>query len=201
MNEKFKIKNKGLTRTAKQGGFTLIETLVAVLILTISLSAILTLITSSIFYARYAKNETIATYLAQEAIDHIRNDRDTMAFQGGDWLGFLDDYGYTQQARCFSLEGCYLDANQWGMSNKPKKCDANTGCDYFYYDESATGGTYYNYNKNKGVPSFFRRTIKMNTDSPANGIDELIVEVKIEWLNGGSPRSQTLTTSLLKWQQ
>ena len=68
MNNKKFFKNKS--------GFTLLETLVAIMLFVIALSALLALVRDSVTSATYTKNDVVATYLAQEGIDYIRNIRD-----------------------------------------------------------------------------------------------------------------------------
>ena len=74
-------------------GFTLIETMVAITILVVAVSAPLTLAAQSLFAAFYAKDQTTAFYLAQEAVEVVRNKRDSnmLAFLGGESRGWLDD--------------------------------------------------------------------------------------------------------------
>ena len=57
----------------KNTGFTLVETLVAISIFTISILGMLSVLASSIANTTYAKQKMVATYLAQEGIEYIRN--------------------------------------------------------------------------------------------------------------------------------
>src|ERR1035437_5439116 len=61
----------------KNRAFTLVETLVAIAIFTVSLVAIMSVLASSITSTTYAKQKMVASYLAQEGIEYIRNMRDT----------------------------------------------------------------------------------------------------------------------------
>jgi len=78
-----KQKNRAFTRTPKLGvtpkggGFTLIETLVAISIFTMSILGLMTVLASGISNTNYAKQKMTATYLAQEGIEYTRNKRDT----------------------------------------------------------------------------------------------------------------------------
>src|SRR3989344_723402 len=63
-------------------GFTLVETLVAVSIFSISILALMSVLASGIANTNYAKQKMIAAYLAQEGIEYIRNMRDTFALFG-----------------------------------------------------------------------------------------------------------------------
>jgi len=57
-------------------GFTLIETLVAVSILTMAIVAPMTLVSKSLSAAYYARDQIAAFHLAQEAIETVRHIRD-----------------------------------------------------------------------------------------------------------------------------
>lgn len=57
-------------------GFTLVETLVAVSIFTVSLLALISLLASGISDTNYAKQKLTASYLAQEGVEYLRNLRD-----------------------------------------------------------------------------------------------------------------------------
>ncbi len=210
------IKFKNLN-TKSNKGFTLIETLVAILILSIAFNAVITLISNSIFSAQYARNQITAMYLAQEAVDHIRNDRDSHAFEKkdlSDWTNFLDHYGSATNDKCFSRNGgCEFDATDWNWGDPltVKECntvllDGTIGCSQLYYDSEATNGKYYSYSQSSSsgdsfLETSFRREISMTPEIDSNsntyGVD---ITVKISWMNGNTPRSQVLKTSLLKWQ-
>jgi prepilin-type N-terminal cleavage/methylation domain-containing protein len=61
----------------KEGGFTLIETLVAISILLVSVVTPLVGVSQSITASILARDEITAFYLAQDAIEYIRNIRDS----------------------------------------------------------------------------------------------------------------------------
>ena len=58
-------------------GFTLIETLIAITVLLLSITAPLHIASQALFSAFYARDEITAYYLAEEAIEYIKNSRDT----------------------------------------------------------------------------------------------------------------------------
>ena len=64
-------------RADRQTGFTLVETMVAISLLTIAIVAPMALTVQSLATAYYARDETIAGNLAQEGIEAVRSVRDT----------------------------------------------------------------------------------------------------------------------------
>ena len=58
---------------SKKAGFTIIETLVAIAILMIAISGPLVVATKSLTAATRAKNQSVASFLAQEGMELIRN--------------------------------------------------------------------------------------------------------------------------------
>ncbi|MFH0804355.1 MAG: type II secretion system protein, partial [Candidatus Zambryskibacteria bacterium] len=60
----------------KNKGFTVLESIVAIAILSLSVSGAFSAVTQSLSQATIAKDEIRAFYLAQEAIEIIRNKRD-----------------------------------------------------------------------------------------------------------------------------
>jgi type II secretory pathway pseudopilin PulG len=74
------------------GGFTLVETVVAVLILMVALVGPIGLAQRSLQSAFQAGDKIIAAYLAQDAIEFVKNVRDTNVIdESREWLDGLDD--------------------------------------------------------------------------------------------------------------
>ena len=86
-NNRAKLSSGGHTTTAqltgyrmtKNKGFTLVETMVAVSILSLSIAATFTAVQNGIQNSTLAKDQTTAFYLAQEAMEFIKNTRDENA--------------------------------------------------------------------------------------------------------------------------
>ena len=80
-------------KNKKNSGFTFVEVLVAVSIFTLSILALLVILTQGISNTNYARQKITATYLAQEGIEHGRNIRDTHVLYDGSlgWVNFLND--------------------------------------------------------------------------------------------------------------
>ncbi len=180
-------------------GFTLVETMFAVFILTFTIVGLMTVVSNSLFAARYARDEITVNYLLQEAIDHIRNDRDTIVFfeDGGTWDIFLNKYINFCSS---SGGGCTFDALSQA---DPKPCSFGKGCPYLYYDKDADTTPFYvtdnGISMGKKVKTNFRRKIVVERD--AKNQDEINITVTVDWLNGNLPMTRSLKTSFMKWQQ
>ena len=197
----------------KSKGFTLIETMVAIVILTTALNALIGLSASSIFLARYANNEITANYLIQEAIDSIRNDRDSLVLHNlnissADWNTFVGKYNV-----CFntvSADGCYLEPTV-SVPLITTKCTGNTAgfgtlnCPALYYDDTGIrSNDYYtylttNFSGAANVKTNFKRQVIMYVNS--SNPDEVDIKVTVEWINGSMVKSKTVWASLLNWQK
>jgi len=82
---KFSILSFKFLRT--RGGFTLVETLVAISIFTVSILGLVAVISDGVVSTRYAKQKIAASYLAQEGIEYVRNIRDREILYGQGNIG------------------------------------------------------------------------------------------------------------------
>ena len=203
----------------KNKGFTLVETMVAVFILTTTVMSLLSLTTSSLFAAKYANNEITANYLLQEVVDYIRNNRDSVAFQQsgdtikGGWNNFINKYGASDNTSCFSSNGCSIDVMKSLNKDTISSSSCPEGiCPIFYYNETPgvddwVSNNFYTYLEGPtfptSFPTTFRRKIQMKLTSivgATSSNDELDITVTVDWMNGNLTRSRSLKTSLLNWQ-
>ena len=79
-------------------GFTLIEVLVAVFIIGAGLAGSLSLISQNVFFIQVNSSQLIATYLAQEGVEIVKNIRDTNFLKGENWDSGLVSCGGGCQA-------------------------------------------------------------------------------------------------------
>ena len=102
-------------------GFTIVETLVAIAILLMSISAPLTIAEKGLASAETARQEITAFYLAQEAMEYIRNVRDTNALSGlggqSNWLQDLNP--------CIQSGGCGVDVTAPPPGQQITACNQN----------------------------------------------------------------------------
>ncbi|MBI2451203.1 MAG: type II secretion system protein [Parcubacteria group bacterium] len=173
--------NKGLARlnfSKNLDGFTLLETIVALGVFTIAISAALTLANQSIESSRVAKARFIASSLAEEGIEGVRNKRDT------NWLASLT--GPDIDWRTGLSDGSYeLNVSETGISfasnaNRFLKFDSATGL----YNYAGSGSTAY------------QRKIDISTVSA----DEMKVISTITWRLKSKNYSFVVEEHLFNWK-
>ena len=206
-------------------GFTLVETLVAILILTMTIGALLTLAASGYFSIRYAKNQIIADYLAEESLEYIRNDRDNALLKNQSsptdtWFtNWYDDYAvnrdgaykkHTDRNGCFNKNGCTIDPYAVDVLGKKERNQNVRECaspcsQLVYYP--ATG--FYGYSgksyptvfvssaqRNSGIATTYARKVYFMV-MPAG--DQVEVSVEMSWKNGNTTKKVVKSILLTKW--
>ncbi len=183
-------------------GFTLLETIIAILILGIAIGSLFELVAGGLISMRYSKDEIVATYLAQEALDHVRNTRDTAMINNSqlfsDWLS---SYG-----ACIG-NTCYVDVaanTSYNLPPSPVSPCSGT-CPLIDYRRSSP--SYYGYKQFNPAGDWettrFRRAISLTLPQGTTIADATSVEVKVvmTWTSGRTVRTRTMTTSLTKWPE
>jgi prepilin-type N-terminal cleavage/methylation domain-containing protein len=177
-------------------GFTLIETLVAISILSIAIAATFTSVTNGIRTSTFAKEQITQFYLVQEAMEYVRNIRDQNALNsikaisdGGtavNWLAGLATSG----SACEFGKTCTIDAPLGLVTS----CSGGFGtCPYIRQD---TGSGLFGYTP--GWPQTeFQREIQFQS---VTADQEVLVKIKISWTVNGIDRSFQITESLLNHQ-
>lgn len=176
-------------------GFTLIETLVAIFLLTLTIGGLLTLAANGYFSVRYARNQIVANNLLQESLEYIRNDRDTTAQQNEPWALWIA--GFNSQG-CFSSSGCIVDPNS--TNTHIRAC--SNGCEAIVF---YPGYGFYGYQSSAyplvvttAAPSAttYVRTITMQQMSDPN---QLIITSTVSWMNGLAHRVTTQSILITNW--
>lgn len=182
---------------SSSSGFTLIETVIAILILSLSLGALLTLSAGGIFSVRYARNQIVADNLNQEALEYLRNERDTEAIRGTTWT----DWVASLPSGCFDADGCRVDPYTSG--DRIEACSGD--CPFTVFYPLADGG-FYGYDGESypmsvsgvtAVTTTYIRTINMSLPFP----EQLVVDAQIEWRNGGMTKRASQSIVMTSWNQ
>ncbi|OHA26952.1 MAG: hypothetical protein A3D52_02395 [Candidatus Taylorbacteria bacterium RIFCSPHIGHO2_02_FULL_44_36] len=174
---------------SQKNGFTLVETLVAIAVLLLAVAAPLSLATKSLNSSALSKQQITASFLAQEAMEYIRNIRDENVIKYSNWLH--SDSGVTD---CFSPNKCIVDPTITSGPDKIKKCQGN--CPLLRYRES---NGVYSYDTNAGTAdSIYTRVteiVNVITDR------EVAVLVTVSWLGPSGVAYKVIAReNLTNWQ-
>jgi len=177
----------GQHTTYKANGFSLIEVLVAVSVLIISVTGTLSIIAREVSSAAIAKDQVVAFYLAQEALEYVRGVRDNNAINNQSWLNGLD--------QCLSPSKCVIDVTADPIASESEVQSCVGTCPLLF---DAVRGVY-NQN-NHGDPTIFTREVQIvgvdNTSSPTR---EVRVNATVRW-TAGVERSFTISGNLFNWR-
>lgn len=173
-------------------GFTLIETIVAIFILSMAMGALLTLAANGFYSVRYARNQIVADNLMQESLEFIRNSRDSSFRSGLDWVSWR-----ARLSGCFSANGCIVDVYTTGVNFIACSSD----CPYMsYYENQGIYAYTYNYPfSGEAYETSYVRTIKI-TESPYDP-NQIVVTSTMRWLNGGTTRTTAQAVVMTNWSQ
>jgi len=158
-------------------GFTIVEALVAITIMLVSITGPLTIISKTLSYARFARDEITAFYLAQDAVEFIRNTRDNNLIAGNDWLTGLNV--------CTGGGICAVDSSEGTATICASSCNP--------LKISSSGG----YGYISGTETIFVREVSLNEIS---GNQETTVDVTVRWSHGSFTRDFTLREHIFNWQ-
>lgn len=170
-----------------KNGFTLLEAIVAIFVLIVAISGSFTLINYVISSTPVTTSKLIASYMAQEGIELIRNIRDTNWLQAtGVWDKGLSSE-CTGACQCIDANGCvvdYADTNQLdpilqAYTGQFLNIDANNLYGY-------SGGT----------STKFQRQIIISPLSP----DILNVSISIYWQDKGINYQINAQENLYNWR-
>jgi prepilin-type N-terminal cleavage/methylation domain-containing protein len=186
----------------KNKGFTLIETLVAISIFSMSSLALISVLTQGVTDMNYIKNKLTADNLAVEGVEYVRNMRDTYVLYGNNtgWTDFLNKFS---QCVKNSDQSCYFDHSFLDYSDMTQPIiDTNiitcSGSCPNLYKNTNTGR--YNYINTNQLTNFSRK-IEIEIPANLNNGNEVKVYSTVSWQNGGKNYQTTFTESLFNWIQ
>lgn len=172
----------------------MLESIVAIAILSLSVSGVFSAVQQSLSQAITAKNEVKAFHLAQEAMETIRNKRDANQLSiiktgSGNWLA-----GITQNSDdpCFFGKTCRVDAT--GPGTPPVYLYSCSGgwdsCDNLKQNQ-----TTFLYNYTSGTDTNFKREVQIELINA----NEISVTIRISWSQGLINREFRAKGLLLNW--
>jgi type II secretory pathway pseudopilin PulG len=155
-------------------GFTLLEVLVAIFVITVGLIGVITVLQNTMFLRSISSSRLTAAYLAQEGIEIVRNVRDT------NWLEAHNKADFTPWDEGFSdcSIGCEIDYAD--LREEDPVFSPYFGSGRKLKIDSASG--FYNYDF--GDDTKFARKITIEKD-PADLNNVLIITVNVSWEDRG----------------
>lgn len=168
--------------------FTLLEVILAITVLTLAVGGSFVLISQTIASVSVVQSKLIASYLAQEGIEIVKNIRDTNWLKLQPWDQSLEEGDY---------EVDYL------TTLLPDSLFCSPVCQYGHLrflniDENG----FYSYSF--GDPTIFKRKITISDkidldDPPDEEMDKLKVSVEVLWAERGKMHSITSMEYLYNW--
>ncbi|MDQ5969427.1 MAG: hypothetical protein QG579_584 [Patescibacteria group bacterium] len=194
-----KIQNKKI----RKYGFTLVESLVAISILSMSIAATFTAVQNSLQNSSIAKDQTVAFYLAQEAVEFIKNRRDENALHNinGGTNTWLTGISAVETDLCWFGGGstpqktCAIDS--W--SNTVLYCSGGFGtCDPLKQDTVSGSSTFGLFGYTAGwTPTIFTREIQIREVVPNVEVE---VMVRISWTSRWGLKFFVITENIFNRQ-
>lgn len=158
--------------------FTLVETLVAISILSLSILGTFTAVQGGLQKSMYTKEQTTAFYLAQEAMEYIRNIRDQNAIKsinsissGGGYTDWLTGLSANSSDPCYFGNVCAIDS----PSNSVFFCGTTAGSCPVLKQDTQTSLFGYNFS---WTDTHFKREITLQNVKAGK---EFMATVNVSW--------------------
>lgn len=174
-------------------GFTLVETLLAIALLSMAIVAPLTIASSGVTAATTGKDRLIAISLARDAIEHIRSIRDRNRLQQVPADKWLTGISPVNESACTDSLGCRVDSLWEGTGNETKKINTQAES-LLQYDTSSglysyrSGGTW--------SPSKYYRWYVIEDIVPNR---EVRITVTVSWRTIYAGKTIVLIDQLTNW--
>ena len=185
-------------KPGRSSGFTLVETLVALFIFSISIMSVMAVLSQGISNTEYAKNKMTAEYLSQEGVEYIRNMRDTFmlyapdkAFAWGEFSNKLLEEGKCENGCRFDPDESLLNTGQLSFIKDIKMIPCDGKCPNFLYNTS-TG----QFDFSGGAGTNFSRTIRVKKDTDDNNLK---ITSEVTFSAGSSKGTISLSEDLSNW--
>lgn len=168
-------------QSLKGAGFTVLEVITAIFILTVGVGAALSLMNQTLATASVVKQTLIASYLTQEGIEIVRNIRDTTWLEKRNNLSLVWDE--------------YLQVGDWEVDYSSQTLTPYVGDGRFLNIESVG---FYGYGPaDPQAQTKFKR--KITIEKPQ--ADEIKVNIEVRWQERGKTHSFTALEYITNWYE
>lgn len=196
------VKIKAKNTSGLSTGFTIIETLIAITVLMIAIAGPLTIASKGLTVAASAREQTVGLYLAQSAIEYMKNIRDTNLLSDETWLYRINpgqDNFLATGGLCNKPNWCVVDTSKDPFLSTGAVACTTSDCDrlythptkYYYTHEGSSFGN------NRSI---FTRKYQVEMKSTAGGgppFDDALITVMVQWDMPKGKESVVLKSDLL----
>ncbi len=170
-------------------GFTLIETMVAITLLAVALIGPFVAVQNAVQSSYVARDQLIASQLAQEGMEYVRSVRDTNYLSGNTWMHYLSSYS------CYGATPgnyCTVDPTRGHITQSGAMAAHNaTSAAPFLYLSSTN---LYN-QQSSGNQTRFKRLLRIYVVSAT----EVRVWVNVQWRTSGKTYSIDVFDNMHNW--
>ena len=173
------------------GGFSLVETIVAIAILSVAIIAPMSLARQGLSGAAYARDQVTAFYLAQEAIEFARNTRDNNNLQdksgSSSWLSGL---GF-----CMAPNRCGIDVTA-AAASQVVDCSVIGNCLLTF---NTVDGIYGLRQGGSWRNTIFTRTLQIASFTVNGDSNAADLTATVTWMSGKISKSLTVSEKIFDW--
>lgn len=183
-------------------GITLMEVMISVMILSVGIVGSIGLVSSSMSKFSSATNKIIATNLAQDGIERVRNVRDSnWRKEAADWKANIEGENPSSQTVRFFCGD--VEMNEKIPSSPADLAACGSACQVYIYSDGTNQCYSDNYGAQTGyarAATNFYRLITVE-EVTVGSVDHLDVTVNVKWTrNGQSYYLSPLKESLYNWK-
>ncbi len=176
-------------------GFTILETLIAISIISLAVGGVFSAVRTGLIGSIISKDETRAFFLAQEAIEMLRQKRDSnrlVSINTGttvDWLAGIAENSASDPCRAGGT--CRADSTNQTLAY----CGSSWGsCSNLLQD------TDYRYGYVSGNSTRYKREIQIECSGVCSASDEARVTIRVTWSKGTNNYELKVKTLLMNWR-
>lgn len=165
----------------KQKGFTLLEMIIAIMVVTIGVLGIYTAVLKYTKNTQQERERMVAAYLCQEGIEIIKNMRDSNWVASAAWNTGLTACG----------SGCEIDYSGTGGDGTTSGLTAWSGSGNFLYIDATTGLYKYEH-----IAADTKTNITREIVIDTGTVDELKIAVTVTW----GANTMTVNENIYNWK-
>lgn len=186
---------KKIFNSGKQAGFTVLESIVAILVLSLAISGAFAAVRQGLHQSTISKEEIRAFYLAQEAVEIVRNKRDTnqLAFINDGTTNWLTGITSNIADDCYFGKVCSIDSSSYNFVSLGSAYCGNSWNSCQNLKQNQTDFRY-GYNIAWANTNFKREVMFESINA-----HEVAMIVRVTWTKGLLTKEFKIKTHLFNW--